>query len=397
MEFDTEEDVRAAIVEAGKVLYDLGYVVSNDGNISVKVSDEVIVVTPTGVSKGSMRAEDMVVMDLDGNVLSRGSRGPSSEVKMHLRVYRENPAIKAVVHAHPIYATSFSIAGIALDKPILSEAILQVGAVPVAHYAKPGTADVPDSIAPYVKSGAAVLLANHGALTWGTSLEEALSRMEVVENFARVTAVVEMLGSCRPLSIEQVQGLADLRKTMGLAPIDLPKGAAVTTNDKDVKPKVNPDDADGSLLRRGLIRVHCAYANRIEALTETAQLFVNCGAAKPTYPEAIVAREKVYPTGIPAEAFDIAISHCDSDQVNEPAIGVTVLDEPVEFEMMGGMGTEPLRVRVIFMLAIKDPAAQVPTLQKMMAVLQNKQLLEAIRDAETADEVYELLGPQLAD
>ena len=145
MEFDSEENARIAIVEAGKVLYDQGYVVSNDGNISVKVSENTIVVTPTGVSKGSMSVSDMVVMDLDGNVLSQGTRGPSSEVKMHLRVYREDPKVNAVVHAHPIYATSFAVAGIALDKPIMSEAVLQVGAVPVAHYAKPGTHDVPDS------------------------------------------------------------------------------------------------------------------------------------------------------------------------------------------------------------------------------------------------------------
>jgi len=397
VEFDSEENARIAIVEAGKVLYGQGYVVSNDGNISVKVSENTIVVTPTGVSKGSMSVSDMVVMDLDGNVLSQGTRGPSSEVKMHLRVYREDPKVNAVVHAHPIYATSFAVAGIALDKPIMSEAVLQVGAVPVAHYAKPGTHDVPDSIAPYVNGGAAVLLANHGALTWGTTLEEALARMEVVENYAKVTATVASLGSCRPLSDDQVQGLADLREGMGLSPIRLPRGVDVPCNDEDVVPDTVIKEGGHSLLRRDLVRVHRSYPDRTTALTEMAQLFVDCGSAKPTYPQAIVDREKVYPTGLPAEAFDIAISHCDADQVNEAAIGVTVLDEPVEFEMMGGMGVEPLHVRVIFMLAIKDPKAQVPTLQKMMAVLQNKELLEAIRDAETADEVYRLLDPQLAE
>lgn len=396
MEYATEIDARLAIVEAGKVLYDQGYVVSNDGNISIRISDDRIVVTPTGVSKGSMNADDMVVMDLDGNVLSRGMRGPSSEVKMHLRVYRDDPSAGAVVHAHPIYATSFAIAGIALDQPIMSEAILQVGSVPVAHYAEPGTEEVPESIAPYIKNGAAVLLANHGALTWGSDLEQALSRMEVVENYARVTATVSGLGSCRPLSVSQVRGLGALRERMGLTPIKLPAGGESVLNGSDVVPRVNPEEKT-SPLRRDLVRVHCSYANRTEALLDMAKLFVNCGASKPSYPEAIIAREKVYPTGIPAQAFDIAISHCDSDQVNESAIGVTVLDEPIEFEMMGGMSPDPLHVRVIFMLAIKDPKAQVPTLQKMMAVLQNKQLLENIRDASSADEVYELLAPELAE
>ena len=168
-----EVQARQAIVDAGTVLYKQGYVVSNDGNISVRISPDTIVVTPTGVSKGDMNPDMMVVMDLDGNVISKGLRGPSSEVKMHLRVYRENPDVTAVVHAHPIYATSFAIAGVPLDKPILSEAMLQVGVVPVAHYAKPGTTDVPDSIAPFVKDYAAVMLSNHGVLTWGSDLEQA--------------------------------------------------------------------------------------------------------------------------------------------------------------------------------------------------------------------------------
>ena len=121
MGYTTEKDARLTIVEAGKVLYDQGYVVSNDGNISVRISEDCIVVTPRGVSKGSMNVDDMVVMDLDGNVISQGLRGPSSEVKMHLRVYREDSSVNAVVHAHPIYATSFAIAGIALDQPIMSK------------------------------------------------------------------------------------------------------------------------------------------------------------------------------------------------------------------------------------------------------------------------------------
>ena len=127
-----EVQARQAIVDAGTVLYKQGYVVSNDGNISVRISPDTIVVTPTGVSKGDMNPDMMVVMDLDGNVISKGLRGPSSEEKMHLRVYRENPDVTAVVHAHPIYATSFAIAGVPLDKPILSEAMLQVGVVPIA-------------------------------------------------------------------------------------------------------------------------------------------------------------------------------------------------------------------------------------------------------------------------
>lgn len=234
-----EVQARQAIVDAGTVLYKQGYVVSNDGNISVRISPDTIVVTPTGVSKGDMNPDMMAVMDLDGNVISKGLRGPSSEVKMHLRVYRENPDVTAVVHAHPIYATSFAIAGVPLDKPILSEAMLQVGVVPVAHYAKPGTTDVPDSIAPFVKDYAAVMLSNHGVLTWGSDLEQALARMEVVENYAKVTLVVNQIGSERGLSQDQVDGLADIRQNMGLSPIVMPKGNAGVINGTDVIPQGN--------------------------------------------------------------------------------------------------------------------------------------------------------------
>lgn len=234
-----EVQARQAIVDAGTVLYKQGYVVSNDGNISVRISPDTIVVTPTGVSKGDMNPDMMVVMDLDGNVISKGLRGPSSEVKMHLRVYRENPDVTAVVHAHPIYATSFAIAGVPLDKPILSEAMLQVGVVPVAHYAKPGTTDVPDSIAPFVKDYAAVMLSNHGVLTWGSDLEQALARMEVVENYAKVTLVVNQIGSERGLSQDQVDGLADIHQNMGLSPIVMPKGNAEVINGTDVIPQGN--------------------------------------------------------------------------------------------------------------------------------------------------------------
>lgn len=236
MDFVTEDQARAQIVAAGNVLYEQGYVVSNDGNISVKIAENLIVVTPTGVSKGGMAPESLCVMDLDGNVLSKQDRGPSSEVKMHLRVYRENPAVTAVVHAHPIYATSYAIAGIPLDKPILSEAMLQVGVVPVAKYAKPGTNDVPDSIAPFVKDYAAVMLSNHGVLTWGTDLEQALTRMEVVENYARISFVVSQIGQTRPLNAEQIDGLAGIRQAMGLAPIVMPKGNKEAVNSTDVIP-----------------------------------------------------------------------------------------------------------------------------------------------------------------
>lgn len=151
------------------------------------------------------------------------------------------------------------------------------------------------------------------------------------------------------------------------------------------------------VLRKELVQVHQKYASQEEALRSIAQTFVDLGVVKESFPQAIIDREAVYPTGLPASEFDIAISHCDSDHVNESAIGAVALDEPVEFEMMGGMGDGPLSVRLIFMLAIKDPKAQVPTLQKMMAIIQNQQLLKDIREADTAEEAFDLIAPALAE
>ena len=237
MPYMSEEEARRAIVEVGRRMYEQGYVVSNDGNISVRIAGEFVVVTPTGVSKGHMNPDMLVTMSLDGSTVRMGARGASSEAKMHLRVYQEDERVTAVVHAHPVYATAFAIAGIPLDEAIMSEAMLQVGAVPVAHYAKPGTYDVPESIAPFVRTHGAVLLANHGALTWGTSLTEAYSRMEVLENYARVSYIVRQLGGGRSLSAGQVEGLAEIRAKMGLSPVVMPRGASSVVNADDVLPR----------------------------------------------------------------------------------------------------------------------------------------------------------------
>ena len=189
-----------------------GFVASNDGNISCKVGPNTIWTTPTGVSKGFMTLDMLVKMDINGKVLL-GNRKPSSEVKMHLRVYQENPEVMAVTHAHPPVATSFAIAGISLDKAILPEAVVQLGSVPVAHYATPGTQEVPDSIAPYCKTHNGVLLANHGALTWGKDVFEAFYRLESTEYYATVLMYTErIIGQQRELSCSQVGDLLQIRK-----------------------------------------------------------------------------------------------------------------------------------------------------------------------------------------
>ncbi len=214
--YPNDEEAKQQILEAGRRMYQKNFVASNDGNLSVKVSDTTLWATPTGVSKGFLTENMLIKVDLNGKIL-KGSWQPSSELKMHLRVYRENPEVKAVVHAHPPIATSFSVAGIPLNRPILAEAVVQLGEVPLAPYATPGTLEVPDSIAPYCKTHNAVLLANHGALTWGNSLWQAYYRMETLEYYATVTlCACVILGRANELSEEQVNQLLEIRRSLGI-------------------------------------------------------------------------------------------------------------------------------------------------------------------------------------
>lgn len=215
--YPTDREAKTLLLEAGRRLYERGFVASNDGNMSVLVSAGTLWTTPTGVSKGFMTEDMLVKTDLAGTVLE-GTRKPSSELKMHLRVYQENPDLRAAVHAHPPAATSFAIAGLPLDRPILPEAIVQLGTVPVAPYAEPGTQAVPDSIAPFCRDYGGVLLANHGALTWGYDLTQAYYRMETLEYYAQVTInSVFLLGRANELSGEQVERLTEQRQRLDAA------------------------------------------------------------------------------------------------------------------------------------------------------------------------------------
>lgn len=213
--FLNEAQVRRDICAVGQKLYDKEFVAANDGNISVKINDHQIIVTPTGVSKGGMTPESLVKMNMDGTVISSNSR-PSSEVKMHIQVYKTNPEIKSVVHAHPPLSTAFAVARIPLNKPILAEAVVNLGVVPVADYALPGTEDVPNSIIPYVKDYNSVLLANHGLLSWGEDLTQAFFRMESVEHYCKILYYLNQIGSPKEFNCGQVSELIDIRKKIGI-------------------------------------------------------------------------------------------------------------------------------------------------------------------------------------
>ena len=212
-----EFEIKKQICEIGKRIYDKGMVASNDGNISVKLNDNEFLCTPTGVSKGFMTPDYICKVDRDGKVIQANAGfKPSSEIKMHMRVYKERPDVNAVVHAHPMYATGFAIAGIPLTQPIMPEAVIALGCVPIAEYGTPSTEEIPDAVSKYLQSFDAVLLENHGALTFSDSLLSAYHKMESVEFYAKLLYISKQLGGPKELSDSQVQRLYEIRRQFGM-------------------------------------------------------------------------------------------------------------------------------------------------------------------------------------
>lgn len=214
----SELEIKLEMCEIGKRVYNRGMVASNDGNFSVKLNENEYLCTPTGVSKGFMTPEYICKVDAQGNTLeaNEGFR-PSSEIKMHMRIYQERPDVNAVVHAHPMYATTFAIAGQPLMDPIMPEAVIFLGGVPLAKYGTPGTFEVPDSIMEFLPDYDAVLLENHGALSYGDTLLSAYHKMESVEFYARLMYQTKMLGGAQILPPERVEQLYDIRRNMNIA------------------------------------------------------------------------------------------------------------------------------------------------------------------------------------
>lgn len=212
-----EHEIKELMCEIGRRVYAKGMVAANDGNFSVKLNENEFLCTPTGVSKGYMTPESICKVDAKGNVLeaNEGFR-PSSEVKMHMRIYEKRPDVNAVVHAHPIFATAFAIAGMPLNEPIMPEAVIFLGEVPLAKYGTPSTMEIPDAIEEYLPYVNQVLLENHGALTWGADLLSAYHKMESVEFYAELSYRAKMLGGAQVLNEEQVGKLHDIARSMNL-------------------------------------------------------------------------------------------------------------------------------------------------------------------------------------
>ena len=210
-------EIKKEICDIGKRIYDHGFVAANDGNISVKVGPNEFYCTPTGVSKGFMTPDMIIKIDGQGNKID-GKLNPSSEIKMHMRVYQERPDANAVVHAHPPVATAFTVAGVELDQYILPEAILTIGNVPTCDYGMPSTMEIPESLMPYIQKHDAFLLKNHGALTVGNTLLRACFTMEEVEFNAKICMYAKQLnnGAIDEIPCEQLEKLMELRKKFNM-------------------------------------------------------------------------------------------------------------------------------------------------------------------------------------
>jgi L-fuculose-phosphate aldolase len=211
----TEGSLRGDIVEVGRRMYARGYTASNDGNISVRLGPDRLLMTPKSVCKGFMTPDMMCITDLDGRKL-QGDRDPSSETLMHLEVYRQRPDVQAVVHAHPPIATGFAVAGIPLTRPVLAEVLTTLGSIPIAEYATPSTSELPQAVRKYIKAHDGMLLANHGALTVGGDLLSAYYKMETIEHFAKISLVARLLGRENLIAREEVARLQQLRGTYGI-------------------------------------------------------------------------------------------------------------------------------------------------------------------------------------
>jgi L-fuculose-phosphate aldolase len=210
-----EAEARHQIVDAGNRLHDRFFVASNDGNISARLSETEILITPTSINKGDVSEDQIIKIDMAGHVIT-GNLKPSSETKMHLAVYKTRPDVRAIVHAHPPTATGFAACHIRLDQDIiLPEVIFGLGKIGFAAYGTPSTEEIPDAVVKEIPDCEALLLSNHGALTVGADVLQAFYRMEVLEMYAKVRLVTHILGGPKPLNAGQITQLFKVREEQG--------------------------------------------------------------------------------------------------------------------------------------------------------------------------------------
>src|SRR5207245_8180060 len=208
-----EQTARKDLIKICQLMYERSYVVSSDGNVSVRLDEGRILATPTMTCKGRMTEDSLAITDIQGKALNDARA--SSELAMHLLIYRERPDVNAVCHARPPHGTAFAVAGLPIDQPILSEVILTLGCVPLAEYGTPATDELSDAMRPLVKHHNALLMANHGAVAYGSDLWQAWDRLETLEHTAKIAILSRVLGGSRNLSPDAIEKLINVRESAG--------------------------------------------------------------------------------------------------------------------------------------------------------------------------------------
>lgn len=216
---EEEARLRNALCEIGKLCYQRNYIVGADGNLSAKLSDGTILITPAGAMKGFLSPGNLAHIDTSGKVVDGGPK-PSTEVGIHLVSYRERPEMKAVLHCHPPHAVALTLVGIDMQLPIIPEIIVTIGGIPTAPFATPGTDELPESIRAIVKCSDTLVMQNHGSVTLGTSLMDAYKKLDMLEHTARILWLAHSVGHVKPLSPDAVKKLLETRKLLGIQTVN---------------------------------------------------------------------------------------------------------------------------------------------------------------------------------
>jgi L-fuculose-phosphate aldolase len=235
---------RRDIANFGKMLYQRGYVAAMDGNLSVRLDDERILATPTAMSKGFLRPSDMVIVDMDGRLLA-GKHNVSSEIAMHLLIYRLRPDVRGIVHAHPPTATGFAAAGIALNQPLVCEVVIGLGSIPLARYGTPGTPELSETLEPLIPEYDAILMSNHGVVAYADTVHHAYMKMETVEHFAQIALITHLLGRQQPLEGQDLEKLLLARRKYegNHSAASLPLACAIARNSRsDISPQESEEE-----------------------------------------------------------------------------------------------------------------------------------------------------------
>ncbi len=255
-----EQKVKEHIVEIATRCYDRGLLVAGDGNISVRVGANRLIATPSGVSKGWMTPAMMCVVDLAGNPLEPSDYKVSSEWPMHRVIYEHRPDIHAVCHAHPPHATAFAVAGLSLSKAILSEVVLTLGCVPLAAYGTPSTRELTDAIEPFLEFHDALLMANHGAVAFAATLEQAFNKLETLEHTCKISFIARTLGNENVIPDRAIPKLFEIRERIGAMSFEARAGQVCGLGDGELG---RPGEGETVTLTR---------AELTELLTQSAQL-----------------------------------------------------------------------------------------------------------------------------